>query len=76
MKTIIVDFKNTDPDGRIKLNTAGSLICIKEKGIELIEGKRVRLDDEERLRNTGTLTFSKEENIWVATIEPDSFIHY
>jgi hypothetical protein len=77
MDTILfVDFNNADKLGRIRLNTLGALRCIREKNIDLFEGKQVKLDDEDSLTNTGILKFSKEENIWVAEIDQETFIHY
>jgi hypothetical protein len=55
METIIVDFNNADSYSRIRLNTIGAFESIKEKNIELIEGKQVQLDDEDSLKNIDTL---------------------
>lgn len=76
METVNVDFNNTDSSGRIRLNTVGALESIRNKSIDLIEGKQVELDDEDGLRNIGILKFSKEEYIWVAEIEWGKFIYY
>ena len=76
MDKICVDFQNADKHGRIRLNTVGSFQSIRENRIELIEGKQVELDDEEGLKNLGVLKFSKEENVWVAEIDWEKFIHY
>jgi hypothetical protein len=76
METINVVFNNADIHGRVRLNTVGALASIDEKSIELIEGKQVELDDDDSLKNVGTLKFSEEENIWVAEIEWKHFTHY
>jgi hypothetical protein len=51
-ETIIVDFNNADSLGRVRLTTAGALQSINEKRIELIEGKQVKLDNDDGLTNT------------------------
>ena len=76
METIFADFNNLDSWGRVRLITTGSLESIQPDSIELIEGKQVQLDDEDGLRNIGTLYFSKDENIWVAKLSPDNYIEY
>jgi len=76
METIIVDFNNLDNCGQVRLNTTGALKSIHENSIELIEGKRVQLDDTEGLKNIGPLHFSKDENIWVVKISAENFIEY
>jgi hypothetical protein len=76
MEIIEVDFNNADASGRIRLNTDGAIESIKERSIELVEGKQVELDDEDSLKNTGTLRFSKSEDIWVAEIDWKTFIHH
>jgi len=64
-ETIIVDFNNADSLGRVRLTTAGALQSINEKRIELIEGKQVKLDNDDGLTN-----------IWVAEIDWNNFTHY
>ena len=71
IEVIFVDFNNADEKGRVRLSTNGSLNDIKNKNIELVEGKKVLLDDSEELKTLGTLYFSNEENIWVAVINWD-----
>ena len=73
MEKIFADFNNADVKGRIQLTTLGSIIDINLNQIELIEGKKVLLDDEEELKTIGTLKYSPEENIWVAEINWNDF---
>ena len=67
---IRVDFQNADRKGRIRLNTKGSIEDIKNQKISLETGTEVFLYDEE-LSVNGIITFSSEENLWVATIDWD-----
>jgi hypothetical protein len=76
MDTIFADFNNNDKYGRIRLNTNGALRDIKSRNIELIDGKRVLLDDSDELRIIGVLRFSNDEGIWVAEINPDDYVYY
>lgn len=66
---IFADFNNADRKGRIRLNTNGSLSDIKLLKIELIDGKKVMLDDDDGLATIGSLMFSEEERIWVVEID-------
>ena len=75
IEVIFVDFNNADEKGRVRLSTNGSLNDIKNKNIELVEWKKVLLDDYDDLKTFGTLYFSNEENIWVAEINWDDIQH-
>ena len=66
---IFVDFNNADKNGRVRLNVSGSVEDIKSNGIILQNGLLVLLDDDDGLKTLGKLTFSEEENIWVAEID-------
>jgi hypothetical protein len=76
MKKIFADFNNADTKGRLRLSTVGSLESIKSQGIELYDGLKVMIDDDESLRTLGTVYFSHEENRWVAQIDWNNIEHY
>jgi len=65
MNSIYVDFHNTDPVGRVRLNTIGSIKDLNRQGTILQNGLAVRLYCEE-FEVTGTVEFSSEEHIWTA----------
>ena len=67
MQKIFADFKNCDPQGRVRLNTQGTLDDLKRLNINLISGLELLLDDEEELSAIGIVQFSGDENIWVAS---------
>lgn len=71
---ILADFQNSDPCGRVRLNTKGALEAIHELGENFKENIFVLLDDGEELYIFGLVKFSAEENIWVAEINWDNFI--
>ena len=70
---IRVDFQNADRKGRIRLNTKGSREDIENQTISLKTGVEVFLYDEE-LSVNGIITYSTEENLWVATIDRNKLI--
>jgi len=70
---IRVDFQNADRKGRVRLNTKGSIEDINNQKIHLKTGTEVFLYDEE-LSVNGTIAFSIEENLWVATIDWNELI--
>ena len=65
---IFVDLNNTDIHKRVRLNTVGALHDIETKGIILVDGLELLLDDGEEFIVKGKSEFSKDENIWVAII--------
>jgi hypothetical protein len=65
---IYADFNNADPRGRLRLNTIGTIEDLSRMGIELCEGLRLTLHDEE-LEADGEAQFSPEEKLWVALID-------
>jgi hypothetical protein len=69
LNKVFIDFNNADKKGRVRLNSNGTLNDLKNKNIELIEGKEILLDDEDGLATAGIVQFSEEENIWVAVID-------
>ena len=66
---LFADFQNSDPKGRVRLNTIGTLNDLRDKGVVLKPGLKVLLDDDDELKTPGTIVFSNEENIWVAEID-------
>ena len=74
---VYADFHNADAHGRLRLNCAGTLEDLALQKVELREGLMVTLyaddlDDAGRLdelRVDGIVSFSGEEQLWVATID-------
>jgi hypothetical protein len=66
---IYADFNNADSRGRIRLNTEGTFRDLQEMGIKLEEGLEVLLDDDEGIVTLGVVSFSEDEQIWVAGID-------
>jgi hypothetical protein len=66
--TIYADFNNADPDGRLRLNCAGTSDDLARKEVHLEEGLPLLLHDEE-LEADGEAHFSATERIWVASID-------
>ncbi len=71
MKKIFVDFNNADKDGRIRLNTKGTLDDIEKKEIKLKENLEILLDDDDGLTVNGIVQFSEIEKIWVVRVNWD-----
>ena len=65
---VFVDFHNADRQGRIRLNTVGTLHDLNRLGIILREGTKLILFSFE-LETEGTSTYSTEEGVWVAQID-------
>ncbi|PTQ95777.1 hypothetical protein C8P68_105287 [Mucilaginibacter yixingensis] len=70
---IFVDFNNSDPGGRVRLNTTGTLNDLKTNNIKLHTGLVLNLTDQDELSTTGIVEYSEEETIWVAKIDWSSF---
>ena len=70
---IFADFNNADNTGKVRLNTSGSLKDIQRLQIDLKEGMKIFLDDQDGLVTMGQLRYSEEEKIWVAEINWDKF---
>ena len=69
MNKIFVDFNNADSNGRIRLNTNGTLSDREKYKIELLEGREILIFDDDEFEAIGVLKFSPEENIWVAELD-------
>ena len=74
---VYADFHNADPQGRLRLNCAGTLEDLARRQIELREGLHLTLyaddlDDQGQLDELlvdGIVTFSAEERGWLAVID-------
>ena len=66
--TILADFQNADPRGRLRLNCAGTISDLAAQNIVLRNGLSLTLRDE-NLEADGTVCFSPEEDVWVAEID-------
>ncbi len=62
------------PEGRIRLNTNGSLKDIKN--IQLYNGLKVILNDADELEAEGIIEYSESEKIWVAKIDWDKIKNF
>lgn len=85
MKTpkIYADFHNCDSQGRVRLNSVGTLEDLACQQVQLREGLAVSLyaDDAnefgqpDELRVEGTVAYSKDESCWVAVIDWNAVHH-
>lgn len=82
-KPVYADFHNADSHGRLRLNSVGTIKDLARQQIELREGLSVTfysddLDDNgalDKLLVDGIVSFSKEEDCWVATIDWTAIRH-
>jgi len=65
---VSVDFQNNDPEGRVRLNTVGTLEDLNRQGIILREGLELLLYCLE-LETEGIVTYSPAEKLWVAKVD-------
>ena len=80
---IYADFQNADPQGRLRLNCVGTQEDLASQRIELRDGLILTLysDDadeagrQDDLMVNGVVSFSNEEQIWVATIDWAAICH-
>ena len=80
---ISADFQNADSQGRLRLNTVGTLEDLARQEVELRDGLRLTLcaedaDDQGRpdeLLVEGVAAFSAEERCWVAAIDWTAIRH-
>ena len=78
---IYADFQNADPQGRVRFNCFGTVNDLSRQQVQLREGLDVVLyspdadenDREMRLVIDGTVTYSQDEQCWVATIDWQKF---
>ena len=80
---IYADFHNADAQGRLRLNCVGTTEDLARQAITLRDGMPLTLysddvDEHGRLDELlvdGIVSFSKEENCWVATIDRSAACH-
>jgi hypothetical protein len=65
---VFADFHNSDPNGRVRLNTVGSAQDLSRIGTTLTSGLKLLLYCDE-LEVEGEAVHSPEEGIWVAKID-------
>lgn len=68
---IFADFHNADPQGRVQLNTVGSLRGLE--GIRLKAGTVLDLYDGDMELEGGVAEYSTDEKIWVARVDWKNF---
>ena len=66
---VFADFGNADSEGRVRLNTRGTREDLSRLGMSLSESMRLTLTDYDEFEIEGVVSFSREEQIWVATID-------
>lgn len=80
---IYADFHNADSRGRLRLNSVGTVEDLARQQVELREGLELTmysddLDEQgalDKLLVDGVVSFSKEEDCWVATIDWSAIRH-
>jgi hypothetical protein len=80
---VYADFHNADIHGRLRLNCVGTIEDLSRQRIELREGLTLTLysDDSDeagrldRLFVDGLVSFSEEEDCWVAAIDWSAIRH-
>jgi len=80
---IYADFHNADPHGRLRLNCAGTAEDLARQQVQLREGLLLTLyaddlDDQgqpDELLVDGVVSFSVDENCWVAAIDWSAIRH-
>ncbi len=66
---IFADFNNADCRGRLRLSCHGTEVDLRRLGLQLEEGMEILVSDRDSLSAVGTVEWSCEEGIWVATID-------
>ena len=77
LPNVYADFQNADSQGRVRLNCQGTIQDLARQKLQLHDGLLLRLysDDadaggvERELAVDGRVTFSRDENCWVAEID-------
>ena len=80
---VYVDFQNADAKGRLRLNAAGTFEDLARHGVRLCEGLLLQLYSEDEgsngragsLRAVGTVEYSTDEGLWVASIDWSAINH-
>lgn len=65
---VFADFHNSDTQGRVRLNCAGTVQDLTRLGIALREGMQLLLSSYE-LETEAVVSFSPTEGLWVAKID-------
>ncbi len=68
MPRVFVDFHNSDEQGRVRLNTLGSIEDLDRAGVVMRNGSKLLLYGDE-MEAEGEVVFSTEEGIWTAKID-------
>lgn len=68
---LFADFHNADPQGRLRLNSIGTVEDLSRRQISLSDGLAATFYSED-IETDGTVRYSSEENIWVAEIDWDA----
>jgi len=66
---IFADFNNADGEGRVRLNTSGTLNDLENNNVKLETGLEILLDDNDGLTAIGIVQFSETESIWIAIVD-------
>jgi hypothetical protein len=80
---VYVDFHNADSQGRLRLNSVGTIEDLSRQQIELREGLNLAFYSDDlgengsldKLLVDGVVSFSEEEECWVATIDWSAIRH-
>ena len=65
---VYADFHNADAEGRLRLNTIGTIRDLSRQKITLRDGLPLTLHDEQ-VEVDGEVCFSPGEHLWVAAID-------
>jgi hypothetical protein len=68
LSKVFVDFHNADEQGRLRLNCIGTIEDLARQQAELENGQQLTLYSED-MEVEGTVQFSEDEKVWVATID-------
>jgi hypothetical protein len=71
---IFADFHNADPQGRLRLNSIGTVEDLSRQQVSLVDGLAAIFHSED-VEADGTVRYSGEENFWVAEIDWDAIRH-
>jgi hypothetical protein len=68
---VYADFHNADPQGRVRLNTRGTLDDLARQQVSLSDGLWVTLYSED-VEADAEVCFSEDESLWTAIIDWDA----
>lgn len=66
--SVFADLQNADPQGRVRLICAGTVLDLAQQHIRLNDGLQLTLYCED-MEVDGVVRFSNDEQIWVAVID-------